>query len=51
MINLIGCLIALVVSLLISKIDSIGIRETKILTIFGWLIALYFAIGRLLFIL
>ena len=38
MINLIGCLIAFVLSLIISKIDSIGIREAKILTIFGWLI-------------
>lgn len=45
MVNLIGCLIALVLSLLISKIDSIGIREAKILTIFGWLITLYFAKG------
>jgi len=45
MINLIGCVIALVISLLISKIDSIDIREAKILTIFGWLIALYFAKG------
>jgi len=43
MINLIGCVIALVISLLIS--DSIDIREAKILTIFGWLIALYLAKG------
>ena len=45
MINLIGCLIALVLSLLISNIDSIGIREAKILTILGWLITLYFGKG------
>lgn len=45
MINLIGCLTALVLSLLISKVDSIGIKEAKILTIFGWFIALCFAKG------
>ena len=45
MINLIGCLIALVLRLLISKANSIGIKEAKILTIFGWFIALGFAKG------
>ena len=43
MINLIGCLIAFVLSLLISNIESIGIKEAKILTIFGWSITLCFA--------
>jgi hypothetical protein len=45
MINLIGCLTVLVISLLLSQVDSIGIREAKILTIVGWFIALYFAKG------
>lgn len=45
MINLIGCLTALLLSLLISKVDSISIREAKILTIIGWFIALSFAKG------
>lgn len=43
MINFIGCLTALVLILLISKVEFIGIREAKILTYLGWLIALYFA--------
>ena len=42
MINLIGCLAALVLSLIISSFDSIGTREAKILTIIGWFIALCF---------
>ena len=45
MINLIGCLIALIVGLLIGNVESIGIKETKILTILGWLIALLFVKG------
>ena len=45
MIDFIGCLTALVLSLLISKVESIGIREAKILTIIGWFIALCFAKG------
>ena len=36
-INFIGCLIALIVGLLISNVESIGIRETKILTIICWI--------------
>lgn len=48
MINFIGCLTALVISLLISQADSIGIREAKILTIIGWFIALCFAKGGIL---
>lgn len=47
MIHLIGGLIALVLIFLISKVDSIGIREAKILTILGWFIALYSAKGGL----
>jgi hypothetical protein len=43
MINLIGCLTALIFSLLISNVDFIGIKEAKILTIIGWFIALCFA--------
>ena len=39
-INFIGCLIALIVGLLIGNVESIGIRETKILTIICWVIAL-----------
>ena len=45
MVNLIGCLTALVLSLLISKVESIGIREAKILTIIGWFITLCSAKG------
>ena len=43
MVNIIDCLTAFVLSLLISKVESIGIREAKILTSIGWLIALYVA--------
>lgn len=39
-INFIGGLIALIVGLLIGNVESIGIRETKILTIICWVIAL-----------
>lgn len=45
MIDFIGCLTALVLSLLLSTVDSIGIKEAKILTIIGWFIALWFAKG------
>ena len=45
MVNFIGCLIAYVLGLLISKVDSIGIKEAKILTSIGWVIALWFAKG------
>ena len=41
MIDIIGCLIALLLSLLISNVDSIGIKEAKILTIIGWSVALF----------
>ena len=45
MINFIGCLTALVLGLLLSNVESIGDKEVKIITILGWLIALYFAKG------
>jgi hypothetical protein len=35
MIDFIGCLTALILSLLLSNVDSIGIREAKILTSIG----------------
>ena len=41
--NYIGCLIALVISLSLSRVKSIGIKEAQILTCLGWVIALYFA--------
>ena len=47
MINFIGCLIAFVIALLLSNVESIGIKEAKILTIIGWAIALYFAKGEI----
>ncbi len=45
MINFIGCLITFVIALLISNVESIGIKEAKILTCIGWVITLYFAKG------
>ena len=45
MINLIGCITVLILGLLLSNLESIGDREVKIITILGWLIALYFAQG------
>ena len=47
MINFIGCLIDLLLSLLISNVESIGIKEAKILTIIGWSVALFCAKGGL----
>ena len=47
MINFIGCLIALIVGLLIGNVESIDIRETKILTIICWVIALWSTQGGL----
>ena len=47
MINLIGCLIVSIVGLLIGNVESISIKETKILTILGWLIVLLFAKGSI----
>ena len=43
MINYIGCLIAGIFVLLLNNVESIGIKETKIISIIGWVIALYFA--------
>ena len=47
MINYIGCLIAGIVALQLSKIESIGIKEAKIISIIGWVITLYIAKGEL----
>ena len=43
MLNIIGCLTVFLLSLLLSYVDSLGIKEAKILTILGWLIALFYA--------
>ena len=43
MINLIGSIAATVLGLLLSNVEFIGDREAKIITILGWLIALFFA--------
>jgi hypothetical protein len=48
MINLIGCVSAFVLGLLLSNVESIGDREMKIITILGWLIALFFAKGEII---
>ena len=45
MINLIGGITVLILILLLSNVESIGDREVKIITIIGWLIALFFAKG------
>ena len=45
MINLIGSITVLILGLLLSNVECIGDREIKILTILGWLIALFFAKG------
>jgi len=45
MINLIGGITVLILGLLLSNVESIGDREIKIITILGWLIALFFAKG------
>ena len=47
MINIIGCITAVIISLLISNVKSIGIKEAKILTIIGWSVALFCAKGEL----
>ena len=43
MINLIGYITVLVLGLLLSNLESIGERDVKIITILGWLSALFFA--------
>ncbi len=45
MIDLIGGITIVVLSLLLSNVESIGDKEVKIITILGWLIALYFSKG------
>ena len=45
MANFIGGIIALGISLLLSKIDALGEKELRIITLLGWGIALYFATG------
>ena len=47
MIDFISYLIALVLSLLLSTVYSISIREAKILTIIKWFIDLCFAEGEI----
>ena len=47
MINFIGCLTVFILGLLLSNLESIRDREVKIITILGWLIALFFAKGGL----
>ena len=45
MINYIGCITALVLGLLLNNVEWLGEKEAKIITILGWLIALFFAKG------
>ena len=45
MVTFIGCLTTLVLSLLISNIEFIGVKEAKTLTVFSWFIALCFDKG------
>ena len=47
MINFLGCITVFILGLLLSNLESIGDREIKIITILGWLIALFFAKGGL----
>lgn len=48
MIDIIGCLTALLLSLLLSHVECIGIKEAKILTIIGWSVALFCVKGEFL---
>ena len=41
LINFFGCLAAFSIGLILTQIEFLGEREGKILTILGWLIALY----------
>lgn len=45
MINLLCGITAVIVALLLSNVESIGDKETKIIIILGWMIALLFAKG------
>lgn len=46
MVNLIGCISAFVLSLLLSNLEFLDDREIKIITILGWVIALLFSKGE-----
>ena len=43
MINFISCLLATIIGLLLSNVDSISDKDAKILTIIGWAVALYYS--------
>lgn len=45
MLNLIAGITVLILGLLLSNLEFLGNREIKIITILGWLIALFFAKG------
>ena len=45
MIDFIAGITVLILALLLSNVEFIGDREGKIITILGWLIALFFAKG------
>ena len=45
MINFIGCLTVYVIALLLSEVKYISVREAKIITIIGWILAIYSAKG------
>ena len=38
MINFVGCLLAFLTALLLSNVESLGMKEVKILTVIGWLV-------------
>jgi hypothetical protein len=48
MINLIGCIIAFGLGLLLSNVEFLEEKEAKIITILGWLIALFLAKGEVI---
>ena len=45
MINILGCLAAVLFGFFLSNVESIGMKEAKILTVIGWSIALFCAQG------
>jgi len=46
MINLIGCITVFVLGLVLGNLEFIREREIKIITILGWVIALYVSIDK-----
>ena len=45
MINFVACLLAFLIAILLSNVESLGMKEVKILTAIGWLMYILYFLG------